>query len=100
MRRRCDRHVGEIFCCLDDKVKTRCITLIAERGITLVVQGEVMLIVEREITLVVQGEITLIVGMEINKVGYDLLLTRSTLTIWQSPKVANRCIPTVYGAAI
>ena len=62
-------------------VKTRCITLIVERGITFVVQGEIALIVEREITLVVQGEITLIVGMEISKVGNDLLLTRSTLTI-------------------
>lgn len=85
---------------MDDMVKTRCITLIVERGITLVVQGEIMLIVEREITLVVQGEITLIVGMKISKVGYGLLLTRSTLTIGQSPKVANKYIPTVYGAAI
>jgi len=57
MRRRCNRHMGEIFCCLDDTVKTRCITLIVERGIT----------------LVAQGEITLIVGIEISKVGYDLL---------------------------
>jgi len=65
MRRRCDRHVGEIFCYSDDMVRTRGITLIVERGIT----------------LVVQGEITLIVGMEISKVGYDLLLNRSTLTI-------------------
>jgi len=81
--------MGEIFCCLDDTVKTRCITLIVERGITLVVQGEITpivkreitlvaqeeitLIVEREITLVAQGEITLIVGIEISKVGYDLL---------------------------
>lgn len=100
MWRRCDRHVGDISCCLDDMVKTRCITLIVERGITLVVQGEIMLIVEREITLVVQGEITLIVGMKISKVGYGLLLTRSTLTIGQSPKVANKYIPTAYGAAI
>jgi len=73
MGRRCDWYMGEIFCCLDDTVKTCCITLIVERGITLVVQGEIKLIVEREITLIVQGEIRLNVGMEISKVGYDLL---------------------------